>query len=166
MDKNKNIVLIGMPAVGKSTIASLLSPKIGLDFIDTDTLIENKEKKPLSMIISEIGVKNFLQLEEKYLLSIKYTNHIIATGGSVIYSEKGMKHLCNNGIIIYLEIAFDYLIKRLSCLDTRGVIRASNQSTKSLYLERKPLYRKYADITIKCDLLNKNQVLLKILEML
>ncbi|OQY00931.1 MAG: hypothetical protein B6I26_06605 [Desulfobacteraceae bacterium 4572_130] len=165
---DKNIVLIGMPAVGKTTIGTLLSQKIGLDFIDTDTLIKNKEKKSIPRIISQIGVKNFLLLEEKYLLSIKYTNHIIATGGSVIYSEKGMKHLSNNSIIVYLEIAFNYLAERLSCLDLdkRGVVKASNQSIKSLYLERTPLYRKYADIKIKCDLLTIEQILLKILDIL
>ncbi len=159
----KNIVLIGMPAVGKSTVGILLAKRIGYNFMDTDILIQSGEQKTLSEIIADIGVKKFLTMEQDYLLSVNCTNHVIATGGSAVYSIKSMEHLAGTSIIIYLEIGLDYLKKRLSALDSRGVIRAPGQDITSLFLERTPLYNRYAEIKIKCNCLTPDQVLSQIM---
>ena len=163
MKNKKNIVLIGMPAVGKSTVGILLAKKTGYNFIDTDILIQSKEKKRLCEIIADIGVKNFLTLEQEYLLSLNCTDHVIATGGSAVYSMESMDHLKETGLVIYLEIGLDHLKKRLSALDSRGVVRAPGQDITSIYLERTPLYNRYAEIKIKCDCLTPDQVLSKII---
>jgi len=157
-----NIVLIGMPAVGKSTVGILLAKKIGFDFLDTDIIIQTSEGTTLSRIIDKTGVTEFLKTEEKYCLSINGTNKVIATGGSVVYSRKAMAHLGKNGRIIYLETDLKPLKKRLSALDSRGVIRGPGQNIDSLYFERVPLYRQFADITIACNGLTPDQVLTKI----
>ncbi len=166
MINKKNIILIGMPAVGKSTVGILLAKKKGYDFIDTDILIQSGENKTLAQIIANIGVKQFLGLEQNYLMSINCTKHVIATGGSAIYSMEGMSHLSENGVIIYLEISLNNLKQRLSALDSRGVVRAPGQDIASLYEERAPLYDKFANIKIECGCLTPDQVLSKIINAL
>jgi shikimate kinase len=162
----KNLVLIGMPAVGKSTVGILLAKKIGFGFMDTDILIQTREEKTLAEIIAGSGVPNFLAIEEKHLTSLNLTGHVIATGGSAVYSQKSMENLARNSIIIYLEIGLDFLKNRLSSLDSRGVIRAPGQSVDSLYFERTPLYNAYADLRIACGSLLPEQVTTLILEKL
>ncbi|MFH1154084.1 MAG: shikimate kinase [Pseudomonadota bacterium] len=162
----KNIILIGMPAVGKSTVGILLAKEIGFGFMDTDILIQTSEGKTLPEIIAGSGVKQFLALEEKYLTDLDLEGHVIATGGSAIYSRKSMETLALNGIIIYLEISLDFLNDRLSSLDSRGVIRAPGQSVESLYFERTPLYNTYADLKIPCGSMPPDQVMSRILEKL
>ncbi len=162
MDKT-NIVLIGMPAVGKSTVGILLAKETGYNFIDTDVVIQSGENKTLSQIIADIGKKQFLILEENYLLSVNCRKYVIATGGSAVYSMKSMEHLADNGVIIYLKIGLEDLENRLSALDSRGVIRSPGQDITSLYRERTPLYEKFADIKIECNCLTPDQVLSKIL---
>jgi len=160
--KKDNVVLIGMPAVGKSTVGILLAKKLGLDFVDTDITIQTKEGTTLSKIIDSIGVNAFLGLEEKYCLALTCTHHVIATGGSAVYSSWAMAHLALNAWIVYLEIGLDALKTRLSALDSRGVIRGPGQDIDSLYRERIPLYEKYADIRIQCEALSPDQVLTRI----
>lgn len=150
MKKKTNIVLIGMPAVGKSTVGILLAKQLGTGFLDTDILIQTEEKQTLAEIIAEKGIPAFLAIEEKHLLRLDLENHVIATGGSAVYSETAMKHLAETGIIVYLEIGLDILNRRLSSLDDRGVIRAPGQDIQSLYFERTPLYNRHADIRISC----------------
>ena len=162
----KNIVLTGMPAVGKSTVGILLAKRIGYNFIDTDILIQSEEKQTLAEIIADTGVKQFLILEQNYLLSVNCEQYVIATGGSAVYSKKGMEHLSENGIIIYLEIGLDNLKNRLSALDSRGVIRSPGQDITSLYMERASLYNRFADIKIECGCLTPDKVLSKILNAL
>ncbi len=166
MENKKNIVLTGMPAVGKSTIGILLAKAAGYNFIDTDILIQSGENKTLAEIIKDIGIKRFLMLEQDYLLSVNCVGHVIATGGSAVYSVKSMEHLADNGVVIYLEIGLDDLKKRLSSLDSRGVIRTPGQDITSLYSERTPLYEKFADIRIQCNCLTPDEVLSKILDTL
>ncbi len=166
MKNKKNIVLIGMPAVGKSTIGILLAKAVGYNFIDTDILIQSGEKKTLAEIIKDIGIKQFLILEQDYLLSVNCREHVIATGGSAVYSVKSMEHLADNGVVIYLEIGLDDLKKRLSALDSRGVIRTPGQDITGLYRERTPLYDKFADIRIECNCMTPDEVLSKILNAL
>jgi len=149
MNKKKtNIVLIGMPASGKSTVGVILAKVLGMDFIDTDLVIQQKEDSLLYEIINDRGVDGFLVCEEEALLSINTVNTVIATGGSAVYSERGMKHLSENGAIIYLKVEKDKLFDRLHEIRERGVVLRDGESLGEMYEERSVLYEKYADIII------------------
>lgn len=163
MNTENNIVLIGMPAVGKSTVGILLAKRIGYHFIDTDILIQTGEGTTLAKIIEQKGVKRFLEIEADYMCSLECNQHVIATGGSAVYSKKSMVHLAENSLVVYLDIELKHLKKRLSELDSRGVIRGRGQEIDSLYSERRPLYKKYADITIDCGTLTADKVLTRVL---
>ena len=158
MKTKKNIILIGMPAAGKSTIGNLLAQKIGFDFLDSDDLIQSKEQKTLAQIIIEKGLDQFLQIEESHIVSISCKNHVIATGGSVVYSKKAMEHLSKLSTIIYLSISLDILLKRFSDMTSRGVAVKSGQTIEDLYKERTPLYDTYCDIKIDCGSMTAEQV--------
>ena len=149
MNKKKtNIVLIGMPASGKSTVGVILAKVLGMDFIDTDLVIQQKEDSLLYEIINDRGVEGFLRCEEEALLSINTVNTVIATGGSAVYSERGMKHLSENGAIIYLKVEKDKLFDRLHEIRERGVVLRDGESLDEMYEERSVLYEKYADTII------------------
>lgn len=145
----KNIVLIGMSGAGKSTLGVLLAKAINYKFIDTDLLIQCYTGQKLQETIQEKGIEVFKQIEEKRILSIRDSRTIIATGGSVVYSEQAMKHLKTNAQILYLEVPYDEVKKRLSNISTRGIVMKEGQTLKEVYDEREPLYKKYADIVIE-----------------
>ena len=166
MKTKKNITFIGMTAVGKSTDGKLLASKIGFNFLDTDDLIQSKEQKPLSRIISEKGLDRFLQIEENHIISIACSNYVIATGGSVVYSQKAMKHLCKTSTIIYLSIDLDTLLTRLCNITSRGVAISPEKSIEDLYKERTPLYDIYYDIKIECGSMTVEQVVNKAVQSL
>ncbi len=144
----QNIILIGMPTSGKSSAGVILAKILGLDFVDTDLLIQKRENRKLHEILSEEGLNAFLRIEEDVCLSLDEKGSVIATGGSVVYGEKAMAHLKSLGIIVYLEIDFDTLTKRLHNVKQRGVVLREGQTIRDLYEERKLLYSKYADITV------------------
>ena len=158
-----NIVLIGMPGVGKSTIGVILAKVLGYQFIDTDLVIQKEEGKLLKDIIAKVGPEGFIEVENRINASIEAENSIIATGGSVIYGRKAMEHLSTIGTIIYLSLPFEELEKRLSDIKGRGVVLKEGQTLKDLYYERTPLYEKYADIVIDEKGLNVEETLDKIL---
>jgi len=158
MDDHTNIVLIGMPGVGKSTIGVLLAKQLGKAFIDTDILIQTAEGRYLWQIIAEKGVEEFCRIEAHHILNQWFDNQVIATGGSVIYSPKAMAHLHSNGVVVYLQIDMDPLTKRIANLDRRGVIRAPGQSIAMLYTERCPIYTRHADMTINTNGLLPDEV--------
>lgn len=149
MIKVKNIVLIGMPGAGKSTVGVLLAKSLLMDFTDTDLIIQRKTKKALSDIINESGTAYFIKTEEQIILGENFSNTVIATGGSAVYGERAMKKLKENGICVYLKVAPSELIKRLGDITTRGIAMEKGKSILSLYEERAPLYEKYADITFE-----------------
>lgn len=146
----KNIILIGMPGAGKSTIGVVLAKALGYKFIDSDLVIQEKEGKLLHEIISESGDEGFRKIENKINTSINDTNAVIATGGSVIYGSEAMSHFQKTGIIIYLKHSYEEIEQRLGDLSKRGVTIKKGQTLKDLYNERTPLYEKYADIVIDC----------------
>ncbi|MGA1824284.1 MAG: shikimate kinase [bacterium] len=148
--EEKNLVLIGMPGAGKSTIGVILAKYLSLDFIDSDVYIQAQKGKTLQEIINIDGLEYFCALEEEYILTLSCTSSVIATGGSVIYSDKAMRHLKSNGIIIYLYLPFTILEKRLSNFCSRGVVIKEGQRLSDLYNEREPLYRRYGDIIVNC----------------
>ena len=158
-----NIVLIGMPGVGKSTIGVILAKVLGYQFIDTDLVIQKEEGKLLKDIIAKVGPEGFIEVENRINASIEAENSIIATGGSVIYGRKAMEHLSTIGTIIYVSLPFEELEKRLSDIKGRGVVLKEGQTLKDLYYERTPLYEKYADIVIDEKGLNVEETIDKIL---
>jgi shikimate kinase len=146
-----NLVLIGMPGVGKSTVGVLLAKATSRDFLDTDVLIQAKEGRTLQEIIDGEGVKAFCRREECHVLSLACRSCVIATGGSVVYRAASMRHLGSFGIIIHLDLNLSALEKRLTDLKSRGVVMAPGQALFQLFAERQPLYRRYAQHTIRCD---------------
>ena len=147
MSKN-NIVLIGMPGVGKSTVGVILAKVLGYQFLDADLLIQEQEGKLLKDIIAEVGTEGFIQVENRVNASINCTKTIIATGGSVIYGQEAMEHLKEIGTVVYLEVPFSTLEKRLSDIKGRGVVLKDGQTLYDLFMERTPLYEKYADVRV------------------
>lgn len=150
-ENKQNIILIGMPGAGKSTVGVVLAKKLGYSFLDSDLVIQEREGKVLHEIIKQKGLEGFLQAEEEANTSIMVSRHVIATGGSVIYGAKAMEHLKSIGKVVYLQLSCKEIAKRLGDLNQRGVALKEGQSLKSLYEERIPLYEKYADITISCE---------------
>lgn len=160
----KNIVLIGMPGAGKTTIGNLLSKKLDMTFIDTDSLIKQKSGKSPQQIIDEKGIDEILSMEEKVVMDLNLKNFVVSTGGSVVYSSKAVNHLKSNGLIVYLKSDYPNIEKRIRNLKTRGIVFKDGQDLKGVYNERSPLYEKYADITIDCSNKNINEVLETIIE--
>ena len=166
MIENKNVVLIGMPAVGKSTIGVLLAKRLGRYFLDTDVFIQAVSGRGLQQIIDTDGLDKFCELEAEHILCIDKTDCVIATGGSVVYSDAVMNHLKENGIVVYLSLPLEVIKKRLTDLNIRGVVMSKGQSLDDLYKKRTPLYEKWADITIGCQNLTHEQTVEKIIEKL
>lgn len=147
----KNIVLIGMPSAGKSTVGVILAKNLGMSFLDTDVLIQTRQGRLLQDILNNDGIEAFLKIEEKSILSLKVQNTVIATGGSAVYSEKAMKHIKKEAIVVYIHINMETVLKRLNNLKTRGVVLSRGQRLEDIYMQRQPLYHKYADIKIDCS---------------
>lgn len=143
-----NIVLIGMPGVGKSTVGVILAKELGYQFVDADLLIQKQEKRLLKEIIAQEGVDGFIQIENRVNASIEAERTVIATGGSVIYGQEAMEHLKKIATVVYLKLPYEQLQKRLGNLKNRGVVLRDGQTLKGLYEERTVLYEKYADLTI------------------
>ncbi|MEA1934815.1 MAG: shikimate kinase [Thermodesulfobacteriota bacterium] len=153
-----NLTLIGMPGAGKSTIGIILAKNLSLGFIDTDVLIQINQQMPLQQIIDESDHLNLRVIEEKEILKINIENHVIATGGSVAYSEKAMTHLQNISKIIFLDVNFEKIKKRINNFATRGIAKAKNQTFKDLFEERQILYNKYAEMIINCNKFDQEQL--------
>jgi shikimate kinase len=147
----KNIIIIGMPGAGKSTMGVVLAKTLGRNFIDTDIVIQERAGRLLQEIIDDEGPEAFLEIEEKILLSLHCRNAVIATGGSVVFSENAMEHVKVSGVVIYLKISCEEMVRRLSNITTRGIVLVAGQSLPDMYAQRIPLYEKYADITIDCS---------------
>ncbi len=160
----KNIVLIGMPGVGKSTAGVILAKVMGFEFVDVDLVIQRREKRLLSQIIEEEGVDGFIEIENKVNASLFVEDSVISTGGSVVYGTKAMEHLSKIGVIVYIKLPFETLEQRLNDILGRGVILREGQTLKDLYEERVPLYEKYAHVTVDEAGLGIEQTVLGIIE--
>ena len=165
MEKN-NIVLIGMPGVGKSTVGVILAKVLGYQFVDSDLVIQKEEGKLLKEIIAEVGPEGFIEVENRINASLQARHSVIATGGSVVYGKEAMQHLKEIGTIVYLALPFADIDKRLSDIKGRGVVLKDGQDLKALYEERTLLYEAYADIQIDESGLNVEETIEKIVEMI
>lgn len=143
-----NIILIGMPGCGKTTVGRLIAQKLGFSFIDTDDLIIAKSGLSLQQLIDRRGRDAFMRLEERTLQSLRCANCVVATGGSAIYSMRGMRHLAENGLIAYLQASLLELHRRIGATPNRGILCDSGQTFDKLYLSREPLYMQFADIVV------------------
>ncbi|MBU0995204.1 MAG: shikimate kinase [Proteobacteria bacterium] len=153
-----NLTLIGMPGAGKSTIGIILAKNSGLGFMDTDVLIQVHQNKTLQQIIDESGHLKLREIEEDEILKINVENHIIATGGSAVYSEKAMSHLGSISKIIFLEADFERIKKRIHNFEMRGIAKAAQQTFNDLFEERQILYKKYAEMIIDCNALDQEEL--------
>lgn len=162
----KNIVLIGMPGVGKSTAGVVLAKVLGYNFIDADLLIQEQEGKLLHEIIAEVGTDGFIEVENRVNSQIAVDKAIIATGGSVVYGKEAMEHLKEIGTVVYLEVSYEILEQRLHDIKGRGVVLKDGQNLRDLYEERVPLYEKYADVMVCEDNLDVEETIAKIVAQL
>lgn len=147
----ENIILIGMPGSGKSTCGVLAAKALLKNFFDTDLLFQGLEEKKLQDIIDDDGIEYFLSAEERAILSLDINATVVATGGSVVYSDKSMEHLKKSGKVIYLHLSYDTMVDRIKNITTRGVVVKEGDSLEDMYNERLPMYQKWADVVINCD---------------
>ncbi|WP_448754322.1 shikimate kinase [Agathobacter sp.] len=166
MEQKTNIVLIGMPGVGKSTIGVILAKVLGYSFLDADLLIQEQEGKLLREIIEEKGTDGFIQVENRVNASIRADRAIIATGGSVVYGKEAMEHLKEIGRVVYLKVSYAILEKRLADIKGRGVVLKEGQTLETLFEERSKLYEQYADIEVSEEGIDVEQTVEKLVEAL
>jgi len=157
-----NITLIGMPGAGKSTIGIILAKALSFGFLDTDILIQINQQKSLQQIIDESDHLNLRKIEKEEILKINMVNHIIATGGSAVYSEKAMNHLKSISIIIFLKVGYDEITRRIHNVNTRGIAKSADQTLIDLFNERQILYKKYSELTVDCNDLDQEEIAEKI----
>lgn len=158
----ENLVLIGMPGSGKSTLGVLVAKTLGMSFVDTDLLIQEQEGQLLQNIINKQGIAAFLKIEAAVILQLKVQNCVIATGGSVIYSNAAIEHLKQNGYLIYIKLSYIEIKRRIHNMASRGIVMNPDQNLYDLYQERVVLYEKQADIVLDCSKLKIEETILQI----
>lgn len=162
--KKTNLIFIGMPAVGKSTVGVVVAKRLGKKFIDTDLLIQEQEKKLLREIIAEVGEDGFLEVENQVNRDLEVENAVISPGGSVVYCEEAMQHYKEIGTVVYLQASYQTIKRRIRNPKKRGVVLREGQTFQDLYNERVKLFEKYADITICEDDCQIEETIEKVLE--
>ena len=163
-EKPSNIVLIGMPGSGKSTVGVILAKLTGRDFVDTDVLIQKEEGRSLQDIVDQDGYLKLREIEEKTILKLECRGHVIATGGSAVYSRAAMTHLKTHGIGVFLNVDLQTLFTRVKDFETRGLAKRPDQGVADLFSERHALYRKYADVIIDCEGITHEEVCARIIQ--
>ncbi len=159
----ESLILVGMPGAGKSTIGLLLAKELALGFVDTDILIQVREGKALDEILHSNDYLTLRRIEEDVLLGNDFSEQVVATGGSAIYSEKGMEHLRRYGRIVFLDVPLEVVRGRLHNFATRGIASEPGQSLEDVYEERVPLYKRWADITVPCGERSQDEVVAEII---
>jgi shikimate kinase len=155
---SRNLIFVGMPGSGKSTVGVLIAKKLGLGFIDTDLLIQQETGRTLQHIVDQDGYVALRKAEEQVLLHLNVQQHVISTGGSAVYSDAAMRHLKAGGTVVFLDISLDTVCARIGNYSLRGISKRPEQSLLELYEERSALYSHYADLTIQGDALSQEQV--------
>lgn len=161
----KNIIFIGMPASGKSTVGVVVAKRLGYEFIDTDLLIQKQEKKLLKEIIAEVGNDGFLKIENQVNRDVEAEKAVISPDGSVVYCKEAMEHYKEIGTIVYLKVSYDTINKRISNAKNRGVVLKDGQTLYDLYMERTQLFEKYADYTVSEEGLELEETIDLVLEL-
>ncbi len=146
----RNLILIGMPGAGKSTVGVVLAKRLGRPFVDTDLLIQTRAGRLLQQILDTEGPAAFRRLEEEVLLELETEGAVIATGGSVVYGERGMAALRRGGTVVFLDLPLPLIEERVRDMDRRGLVMEPGETLADLYRRRLPLYRRHADLTIPC----------------
>ncbi|MCD8188775.1 MAG: shikimate kinase [Clostridiales bacterium] len=162
----KNIVLVGMPASGKSTIGVILAKELKYRFTDTDLVLQEATDQTLVEIIAQRGLEGFLQLENDTVATLEVRRSVIATGGSVIYGREAMEHLKTHGTVVYIRHRYEVIQSRLTNITTRGVAMREGETLYDLFRERTPLYERYADVTLEADGLTTEQAVQAIIRLL
>ena len=157
-DEPKNLILIGMPGVGKSTAGVLLAKATGRDFLDTDVLIQAREGRSLQQLLNTLGRDAFIRLEARHLTALDLGHTVVATGGSAVYSAGAMQRLAAYGRVIYLQLPLEILERRIRNMGTRGIVKEPGQTLAEIYEQRSPLYERWAEFTIDCRDLTADQV--------
>ena len=145
----RNIVLVGMPGAGKSTVGVILAKRAAMDFVDSDVLIQVRAGRSLQSILDAEGYLGLRRVEEEIILTLDCTHHVIATGGSAVYSDAAMRHLKARGTVVFLDWPIETLARRIRDFGTRGIARRPDQDFAGVYAERRPLYLKYADVRVE-----------------
>ncbi len=153
-----NITLIGMPGAGKSTIGIILAKLMSFGFVDTDVLIQINRQRTLQQILNETDHLNLRKIEEEEILKLNVDHHVIATGGSAVYSEKAMAHLGQRSTIVFLEVDYEEIKTRIKNFGTRGIAKSKDQSFRELFAERQLLYKEYADLTVDGNQLGQEEI--------
>ena len=161
----KNIIFIGMPASGKSTVGGVVAKRLGYDFIDTDLLIQKQENRLLKEIIADVGNEGFLAIENQVNREVEAEHAVISPGGSVIYCKEAMEHFKEIGTVVYLQVSFETIDARISCAKNRGVVLKEGQTLHDLYEERTKLFEKYADYVVSEEGLSLEDTIDKVLEL-
>ncbi len=146
-----NVVLIGMPGCGKSTLGVLLAKAMRMDFVDTDLIMQNRAGKPLQQMVDELGVDGFSKAEEDCICSLNLENTVIATGGSVALEERAMKHLAKTGVIVFVKLTYETIEGRLKNISTRGITLKKGQTLRDLYDYRQPFYHRWGQVIAQAD---------------
>lgn len=162
----KNIILIGMPAVGKSTVGVVVAKRLGYDFVDTDLLIQKQEKRLLKEIIADVGPDGFLEIENQVNRDLVVSNAVISPGGSVVYCKEAMEHYKAIGTVIYLKAPFEEINRRIQSAANRGVVLKEGQTLKDVYDERCKLFEQYADYTVSEVGLSMDETIERVLELI
>lgn len=161
----KNIIFIGMPAVGKSTIGVVTAKRLGYEFVDTDLLIQKQEKRLLKEIIAQKGIEGFLQIENQVNRDLSVEGCVIAPGGSVVYCREAMEHYKEIGVVVYLKASYETIKRRIHSARNRGVVLKEGQTLRDLYNERVKLFERYADYTVCEDGLSIEKTIDRVLEL-
>ncbi len=162
----RNIVLIGMCGAGKSTIGVLLAKALNMSFIDTDVCLQTQAGMSLQKIMERIGSASFCKIEQRYLLDIPMDHAVIATGGSAVHSPRAMEHLGKTGPIVYLDLDYETIRKRVDDPYARGVVMSPGQTLQDLFRQRRPLYKRYAHHTIDCNGKSHDRIVSEIIGLL
>jgi shikimate kinase len=162
----KNIVLVGMPGSGKSTVGVILAKTLGVQFLDTDLVLQKQEGMLLQQIIEKVGIEEFLEKEAQAAQSVDCTDTVIATGGSVPCRHSGIEALRQNGVVVYLDVSCPEIVRRLTNIKTRGIALGKGQTIQDIFDLREPLYKKYAHVQVACDGLTVEETVEKIIDAL
>ena len=147
----RNIVLIGMPGCGKSTLGVLLAKALMMDFVDTDLIMQKQFGKPLQQLVDELGTDGFSKAEEECICGLQLENTVIATGGSVALEEKAMEHLSRDSAIVFVKLTYETIESRLKNISTRGITLEKGQTLRGLYDYRQPYYHRWGQLVAEAD---------------